>query len=68
MAATDLMDTRNDSFGDDSTSVVVKPPVNGCLSALPRAKLELILGVTECLVTFRNRGYYNHRSWCHRKN
>lgn len=63
MTATHLIDTRTDSFGDNSTSAIVKPPVNGCFSALPRAKLELILGVTECLMTFRNREYYNQRNW-----
>lgn len=60
MTATDLIDTRTRSFDDNSASALVKPPVNGWLSALPRAKLKLVLDVTACLMTFRNGGYHNN--------
>jgi len=59
VTATDLTDARTQSFGDTSTSTFVKSPVNGWLSALPRAKLKLILGVIACLMAFRNGGHYN---------
>lgn len=45
MTAIDLIDTRTHNF-DNSVSVLVKHPVNGWVSALPGAKLKLILGIT----------------------
>lgn len=63
MTATDLINIRTHSFGDNSISPLVKPPVNSSLSALPRAKLKLILDVTACLMTFRNGGYHNNRAY-----
>lgn len=62
MTATDLINIRTHSFGDNSISPLVKLPVNSSLSALPRAKLKLILDVTACLMTFRNGGYHNNRA------
>lgn len=60
MTTTDLIDTRTLSFGDNSASALVKSPVKGRLSALPRAKLKLTLDVIACLMTFRNGGHRNN--------